>query len=750
MTRDGGQTWTTISALPEATSSIACTDHQMGMYALKWNDAIVYRSLDGGNSWRTSMIGFSAMTLTRASDGMLYVVSNIDYPGIVYSSADSGATWRERAGLVGQDCWSIVADNCDPARLYLTTEDFDNHPWASSLWVSSDRGTTWSISYSDPRAVAGSIASFADAAISGTITQGILRSTDDGMSWESSGGANQAEDNRSICMVNENIGFALDLDGNIWGTFNGGGNPINLTSSGSLTTASPTLFEADTQFCDSLSRSVFFKRSGCAPPSISQWSIIGTDSASYQMGALSYDSIPIILRGIQRGARHAQLVLVLNDSSSDTVELAGFVDRIPNTLSVSPAALFELDTISCDSLTRGVSFRRGGCSPPAVVRWSIIGADANSFDASNLSYDSIMVTIHGKHPGNQAAQLILALDNGSSDTVALKGFVNAAPNVLTASPATLFQTDTISCDSLTRSIYFSRSGCSPPSISSFSIIGRDSANFEAGNLTDDSIRVMLRGVKQGNQDAKFVLALDNGSSDTVTLAGYVNLIPHVVTLSTSDVKTNTLGATVSVPITVDGLLHLEDVELMLHYDGTVDYLGSFSPSGAKLDASGVQWPGHSELQIAGAVPGEVAGYAKFNVFNDSSTRADVRFDSLQVLTAISPCEYSDSSATATSVITAPSGCTIPILSRFVHLGRMPVFSVRPNPTSGNVWISSNVEMSGATIEVFDMLGMKQGEITVAKMNDQPLEVRLPAASGVYTIRIQSALGTRTLRVIQAR
>jgi len=756
-TRDGGKTWFQIADLPTSISSIICTGDEREIFAVHWPDDKIYISSDSGNSWHTTLTHPSIMTMTRASDGVLYVVSNYSKPGIVSASTDSGATWKIRAGFVGPDCWSIVANNCNPAQLYVTTENLYDVPgWSSSLFASSDRGATWVAGYSDPTEVAGSVATFGSAAFAGTLTKGILRSTDYGTSWQNTGGSivgdqpNGAGDNRGICMVNEDLAFALDQFGNIWETVNGGGDSIPITHAGTLTTVSPVLFDRDTVSCDSLSQSVFFVRSGCAPPSISGWSITGTDSASFQSGNLTYDSLVVTLHGGIPGTRNAQLVLTLDNGSSDTVELNGMVMAPPpNTLRVSPATPFQFDTISCSSITRSLIFRRSGCTPPSVVAWSITGADSASYTASNLSYDSVLVTLHGKENGPQHAQLILLLDDSSSDTVALAGFIDIPPNILSVSPSTLFSDDTISCDSLTRTLVFSRSGCLPPTIFAWSIVGADSASFRASNLSNDSILVTLYGIKQGSQSAQLILALDNGSSDTVALAGYVNILPRALTLSTADVNTDTVGGTVAVPITIEGLKRPENVELVLHYDGSVDYLGSFSPSGVPLD---VPEPGTSRsiLYITGAMPDAIAGYSMFNVFNDSSTVAHASFNSLQVLTANSPCEYSAPIEAVTSTITAPSGCGAQTLSRLVHLGEMPELSVSPNPTTGVIWISSNAEIEDATIEVFDMLGMKQGEIARSKISDHPLEVRLPSASGVYTIRIQSALGTRMIRVIEAQ
>ncbi len=271
--------------------------------------------------------------------------------------------------------------------------------------------------------------------------------------------------------------------------------------------------------------------------------------------------------------------------------------------------------------------------------------------------------------------------------------------------------------------------------------------FCASNLSFDSIQVTLYGTKQGNQNAKLILNLDNGTNDTVNLAWNVNIIPENLTFSIPNVQTDTLGATVSVPITLNGLERAENVELVLHYDGSVDYLGSFSPSGVQLDVLGQQWAGRSELSITGATSGAILGYAKFNVFNDSNQAAHATFDSVTILTQTSACEYS-LPAPVTSTITTLSGCAIPILSQLIHLGIEPKLSIVPNPANGNAWISSNSDLGAVTIEVYDMLGIQQSEISGQIGENDPMELLLPARSGVYNILVHSFVGTRTLRVVR--
>ncbi len=396
----------------------------------------------------------------------------------------------------------------------------------------------------------------------------------------------------------------------------------------------------------------------------------------------------------------------------------------------------------------------------STARVLYVGTVPNSGDGIDRSTDSGMTWQNIGGPTEQydtrslavvSDNIVLALDaNGNIwRTLNSGGKPISLPNQFSATPSALFQTDTISCDSLTRTVNFASGGCSPLSVAGVRITGPDSASFRAGNLSLDSVSVTLYGRTEGAQQAQLLLTLDNGTNDTVALSGYVNTTPSVLSITSANVQTDTLGATVAVPITVNGLVKPETIDLVLHYSGSLDYLGSFSLSGTKLDVSGGQYPGRSMLHIINAIPGRIAGYAEFRVFDDSDQASYATFDSLTVLTAISPCEYSLPAA-ITSTITTVSGCGIPILSQLIHFGQTPLLSIVPNPTANNVRISSSLDLGNTTIAIYDMLGTLRNETEVTVRKFEPMELALPDADGVYTVAIESAAGAYLLRVIKQR
>jgi hypothetical protein len=430
-----------------------------------------------------------------------------------------------------------------------------------------------------------------------------------------------------------------------------------------------------------------------------------------------------------------------------TLNSGGDSIRSSGTLSTTPNSLFDQDTVYCDSLTRTVQFNVIGCAQAHAMRWSIIGEDSSSFKASNFSKNSISLTLYANYAGSKHAQLLVYVDNGEVDTVMLSGQVIIEPNTLSLSSTSLFSTDTISCGTITRTIVFTRTGCNSPLISSHSFVGQDSASYGVSYSTYNSMGIDFFGARLGDQHANLLLALSDGSVDTVSLSGYVSLFHSPLAFSIPDVHTDTLGATVEVPITINGLERTENIDLVLHYDGTVVYLGSFSPTGIQLDREGEQWAGRSELAINGAMPDSVLGYAKFTVFNDSDEAAHASFDSVNVLTQIAPCEYS-MPAPVISTITTVAGCAIPMLSQLIHFGVDPLFRVVPNPSNGTIWITSGADLGAATIQVFDMLGEVRSERSATVQKDQPLLQTLPDADGVYTILVKTSAGMSSLRVVE--
>ena len=554
-TQDGGKTWSPLyfPSTKAIFDRVAYDRSTSAIYALGWQATALLASFDGGRSWSTFSVGTNNSTFTISIDGTIYLLaatgtSTTVGGGQLFASSDSGRTWQQRLGQFDADSYSIDVDSCDPQRLYIANE---NHNWTgdgfSKIYLSTDGGTTWNATFSRSRLyMAGSFAGSANARVAVTISNGVLRSVDRGVTWKNIGGPNNLIDSRNICTVNDAIIFAVDSSGSIWATFNGG-----------------------------------------------------------------YDTV--------------------------------------HTLSISPHSLFATDTLCGTSTTQSVAFQHSGCFPVSVDRWSFAGPDSQSYSVSSSSYDSLVITFASQHQGTQHAALVLTLTDGTTDTITLNG---------TGAPS------------------------------------------------------------------------------------------YPLSMATTDQKTDTVGGTVAVPITISGLARAENVELVLHYQGNVDYLGSVDEAGNAVDVAGEQWPGRSKLRIQGVLPSSIAAEARFNVFADSNGSPQVSFDSVMVLTSVTPCEYIAPSA-ITSIITPPSGCGIPLISAILQ-GKVPTLSIRPNPTTGEVSIETSVDLGTVTIEVYDMLGAVKMSAEATMTSHSPLNLTLPDGEGMYYLRVRSQSGELGSRIILQR
>jgi hypothetical protein len=81
---------------------------------------------------------------------------------------------------------------------------------------------------------------------------------------------------------------------------------------------------------------------------------------------------------------------------------------------------------------------------------------------------------------------------------------------------------------------------------------------------------------------------------------------------------------------------------------------------------------------------------------------------------------------------------------------LPQLSIIPNPTSGEISITSTQDLGDVTITVYDMLGVKQSMNALILQKGTPAKLVLPEANGVYNVRVRSAARTYDLRVVVSK
>ena len=135
-------------------------------------------SLDGGFTWRSgTLVNADAMSMAVCPEepATLYVAGH----DVFLVSRDGGETWQPvRHDLPGTDLHAFAQDPLDPQRLYALVV-------GAGILTSADGGSRWMPLPTQPPGVGGHGALATDGAILYAVTQeGLFQSTDRGTTWE--------------------------------------------------------------------------------------------------------------------------------------------------------------------------------------------------------------------------------------------------------------------------------------------------------------------------------------------------------------------------------------------------------------------------------------------------------------------------------------------------------------------------------------------------------------------------------------
>jgi photosystem II stability/assembly factor-like uncharacterized protein len=772
ITGDGGFTWTKITP---PFNNLICAF----FIGSPLNIGVGYQnglmiSSDGGSTFAQSWVTDPVTDGHGTGGGTASVIAVSNPECRLYTTSDNGANWQPTDGAAFYDCWSFDFDKCDTNVIYLVNDAAQtSNDGKSHLFVSTNRGSSWTISKTaatDTKHfnsyLCGSVSSAVIATYAQTSTDGVIRTTDKGGFWKSIGGPSSGSDTRFVQAIDDNTVFAVDHAGSIWETTNSGGEgSLSRPTNGTVLTSQNSLFDNDTLHCTTtFSRTIAFIRTGCHNPSIRKYKLIGLDSTSFQLGNPSYDSLQVIFTPTHNGANSASLIILLDDGSADTVQLKGWGDNIPFTYSFIPKSLFTGDTLSlCNQpLTKTFVLKTFGCKPKIVSQgisgsaqkdYTIVQAAQDPFTGS----DTIIVTFKPGAGYLRDASYDIALGNGTTISIPLEGVGKVIPFTYSLQPSSLFGNDSlfICSSSVQEKAFVTFGGCPRPSIISETISGNAANDYNfakklSGLLGDvDSLAINFKPTTAGSRSAACTITFSDGTVISIPLNGYVIPTQEIIRITSAE-STDTLGGDIKVPIAFSGLYQPEDIELVVHYSNQLEYKGSFTSSKISVDMPGEQWVGRSKLHFTGARSNVYIGYSQFNAFNDSLSGSTVSFDSLNILTSVSPCQYILPQRASIDTVAPPSSCGIDILSRFLHHGILPQLDVIPNPTDGNVSIVSTSDLGDARIEVYDMMGIRRSQAAITLAKDDPAKIVLPASSGVYTIRVIHGSGIVNMQVIESR
>ena len=488
------------------------------------------------NSLSISYIG----SLRIASDGTLRILGAADgNNSLLYSSFDHGSSWFSTSALSVGDNYSFIADGSDPNRFVAVDESY----WFkygtsgnSKIFLTTDNGNSWKNVYDSSvnnyRDLCGNSATACHDYFVGTTVNGVLRSSDKGLTWQFIGGPPMAIDSRSLAAENDSLVYAIDVSGSIWATDAGSiGN--SATISGNEIFAKLILPPCDT----SVTVPLRFSRPECAENSITTLKIVGKDSSEYSIiGTLSKplvypDSIHIRFTPSGSGKTDAHLKILYSNGTSLAVDLSVNVSLTP--LSLSNGTLFKNDTIflcSHDS----TSLKLSALCTLNISSLTITGIDSASFNLAGkksalLPKDSnVKIYCNPQHIGNLTANLHLIASDGRSWDVPINLLVKST--LLQFQPSSLFSTDTIASCASDSSVLSIRSPCAFD-ISSLSITGTDAASFIiAGKTTaslpaDSLVKVICIPTHSGKLSADLHIVGSDGRLWDIVLSPFIGATP---------------------------------------------------------------------------------------------------------------------------------------------------------------------------------------------------------------------------------
>ncbi len=385
--------------------------------------------------------------------------------------------------------------------------------------------------------------------------------------------------------------------------------------------------------------------------------------------------------------------------------------------------------------------------------WKSIAGPSNGADTKMLCVIDDNIIIAADSLGS-----VFRTTNSGNDSV-----IGKTIGTLAASPSTLFIGDTMTtCDAPLAQTITLVGHCSPPHVSSTHIVGTDSASYSitqsGSGMAGDSIVVTFKGNVGKGYQGSLIVDLSDGSRDTVSLNGFVKPPLHIA-LSTHDMRTDTIGGDLFVPIILSsdphGMLSGSTIELTVNYDSSeLRYRGSYLTAGGSLDEPQSRWPGHARVKIEGdslPVGDSVIGYAKFNMFPVTDSCASVIFDSLSIQSKrVAVCSVV-SPGIAQATLCFPVACGTHLIASQLRYGHVPNIVLSPNPAKESLRLCSSITMENARIELFDMLGTSLYSQEGPIIASEPYILNLAAIrAGTYYLRISSTDFVKSFPLIHTR
>lgn len=541
-------------------------------------------------------------------------------------------------------------------------------------------------------------------------------------------------------------------DGRVW--------TVQLSPFGTMSTlqySRTSFFDRDTiLFCSSLSDSITIAVD--CPISLTSLSITGSDASSFAIeGSLSrslpQDSEIVVTCSPSRaGQLDATLHVVSEDGRTWDLPMSIFARQTPFTLSAD--SLFGLDSSTfCSTLADTLEF--SSLCPIDITAITVTGTDAGSFtvSASSLQYPKDSVVIIQCSPlrsGLLVASLEISSSDGRTRNVPMSIIARSVP--LEVSAQAMFVEDTLTiCDKITDTLYLG--AICPLTVSDVSISGTDQTSFRllgSNSLTlpeDSVIIVECTPQHSGLLNGVVTLTTSDGQKIDVSLTPFAYDRATISFDPLADVSTDTLGGDIVIPITVVSYGGVNNVEFSLHFnEALLEFRGVFEETGVDKTISRVG----GLARVAFNAQESSRLNALFSYYPKGTDCTEILLDSITTVGGSTLCLTNLTSSLQANVC-ADNFCGRDAITDLLRFGKMITLSIKPNPSTGDVFLSADAEMENAYIEIVDGFGSVRRSFSIARIGPTGIKIETGnLASGVYLIRAANGFAAGSARLVLSK
>lgn len=373
--------------------------------------------------------------------------------------------------------------------------------------------------------------------------------------------------------------------------------------------------------------------------------------------------------------------------------------------------------------------------------WNNIGGPSANFDTRLVCAVTDNLVLAADHGGN-----IWRTINAGGDSV--HGPIRLKS--LSATPDMLFLGDTLlSCEPPTYdTVVLTSIFCVAPKVNRVVIEGDHPDDFtitsETPTILTGSDTITLEFMPRGNGErrANIRIVMQDSTTLVIPMRGFGEGVTEL-SVTSSDVGTDTLGAEVYIPIRFRSSEELPGVRVQVYFEtDQLEFVDAYDLNGASV-ASGSD-PKRRTLTFDSPIPqDEIIGYVGLRVYAGVDSCMPVYFDSIAPISTKAECAFAIN-RTMMAHVCIPKDCIYVRVSDYLRYNIAPI--LRINQQRDHLLVTSQAHLGETTIRVVTILGAEVKSMTIELEANTPVRIPLDALhSGLYFIEFNSALGGTVLK-----